>query len=139
MRKLRALGIKCSIDDFGTGYSSLSYLHQLDVNALKVDRSFVSRIGLEGHGSEMVGAIVALARNLGMEAVAEGVETAEQLAQLESLGCEYAQGFYFSKAVDGDAASELIGLQPWGRRSCSASARRPVVRAALPAGAARSM
>ena len=119
LKQLRALGVECSIDDFGTGYSSLSYLQQLDVKTLKVDRSFVSRMEPEGHGSEMVRAIVALARNLGMDSVAEGVETAEQLAQLESLGCEYVQGFYFSKGVERQAANQLIASQPW-RRGASA-------------------
>jgi diguanylate cyclase (GGDEF)-like protein/PAS domain S-box-containing protein len=113
LRQLRALGIECSIDDFGTGYSSLSYLHQLEVHTLKVDRSFVSRMGPVGHGSEMVRAIVALAHDFGMDAVAEGVETAEQLAQLESLGCEYVQGFYFSQAVDAKSADQLIASQDW--------------------------
>ena len=111
--RAQAMGIEWSLDDFGTGYSSLSYLHRLQVDTVKVDRSFVSRIGVERHGSEMVRAIVALAHNLGMDVVAEGVETAEQAAQLLELGCESAQGFYFSKAVDATAAGLLIASQPW--------------------------
>ena len=91
-----------SLDDFGTGYSSLSFLHQLQVNTVKVDRSFVSAIGADGSGTAMVRAIVGLAHALGMDVVAEGVETAEQAAELRALGCEYAQGFYFSRAVDHD-------------------------------------
>ncbi len=134
LKRLRALGIECSIDDFGTGYSSLSYLHQLDAKTLKVDRSFVSRMGPEGHGSEMVGAIVALAHNLGMDAVAEGVETADQLAELKSLGCDYMQGFYFSKAVGREAAGQLIASQPWCRASSGAGAPRSVASTAVPAG-----
>ena len=74
------MGVEWSLDDFGTGYSSLSYLHELQVDTVKVDRSFVSRIGVDDGGSEMVRAIVALAHNLGMDVVAEGVETAEQVA-----------------------------------------------------------
>ena len=95
----RSIGVAWSLDDFGTGYSSLSYLHRLHVDTVKVDRSFVSRIGADD-GSEMVRAIAALAHNLGMDVVAEGVETAEQLERLRAIGCEYAQGFYFSRPVD---------------------------------------
>ncbi len=112
LRHLRALGVAWSLDDFGTGYSSLSYLHRLHVDTVKVDRSFVSRIGLDD-GSEMVRAIAAIAHNMGMDVVAEGVETAEQLEWLRTIGCEYAQGFYFSRAIDASAATELIVSAPW--------------------------
>ncbi|WP_341740064.1 EAL domain-containing protein [Microcoleus sp. CAWBG640] len=110
---LRDLGIELCIDDFGTGYSSLSYLHKFPINTLKIDRSFVSRIGETGENLEIVRAIVMLARSLGMEVVAEGVETAVQLAQLRLLGCEYGQGYFFSKPLDRDAATALLnqGLQ----------------------------
>jgi diguanylate cyclase (GGDEF)-like protein/PAS domain S-box-containing protein len=107
LRRLQALGVGWSLDDFGTGYSSLSYLHRLQVDTVKVDRSFVSRIGLDD-GSEMVRTIVAIAHNLGMDVVAEGVETKEQLEWLHAIGCEYAQGFLFSRPVDVTAATELI-------------------------------
>jgi diguanylate cyclase (GGDEF)-like protein/PAS domain S-box-containing protein len=120
LKRMQAIGIEWSIDDFGTGYSSLSYLHRLQADTVKVDRSFVSRIGSEDNGSEMVCAIVALARNLGMDVVAEGVETAEQLSQIEELGCEFVQGFYFSRPVDVAAAGDLIASQPW--RECVAPA-----------------
>ena len=110
------MGVEWSLDDFGTGYSSLSYLQRLHVDTVKIDRSFVSRMGLERNGSEMVGAIVVLAHNLGMDVVAEGVETIEQVAQLQSLGCEYAQGFYFARAVDPATAEGLIASQPWRGR-----------------------
>jgi diguanylate cyclase (GGDEF)-like protein/PAS domain S-box-containing protein len=119
--RLQAMGIELSLDDFGTGYSSLSYLHRLKVDTVKVDRSFVSRIGSDDNGSEMVRAIVALAHNLGMDVVAEGVETAEQLDHLQTLGCEHAQGFFFSKAVTAEEADRLIAAQPW--RGCGAFAR----------------
>ena len=108
----QAMGIEWSLDDFGTGYSSLSHLHGLQINTVKIDRSFVGRIG-EPHGSEMVRAIVALAHTLDMDVVAEGVETPEHAARLLQLGCEYAQGFHYSKAVDATAAGLLIGAQPW--------------------------
>ena len=111
--RAQSMGIEWSLDDFGTGYSSLSYLHQLGVDTVKVDRSFVNLLGTEGPAAEMVGAIVALAHNLGMDIVAEGVETADQFAQLQNLGCQYAQGFYLSKPVDKHAADLLIASQPW--------------------------
>jgi diguanylate cyclase (GGDEF)-like protein/PAS domain S-box-containing protein len=113
LRRMHNIGVEWSLDDFGTGYSSLSYLHRLQADTVKVDRSFVSRMGVEDRGSEMVRAIVVLAHNLGMDVVAEGVETADQLSQLRALGCEYAQGFYFSKPVDVAAADDLIDAEPW--------------------------
>ena len=109
----RALGVTWSLDDFGTGYSSLSFLHRLKVDTVKVDQSFVKAMGAGGNGSDMVRAIVGLAHTLGMEVVAEGVETAEQASELLALGCEYAQGFHFSRAVDTAAAARLIESQPW--------------------------
>jgi diguanylate cyclase (GGDEF)-like protein/PAS domain S-box-containing protein len=121
LNSARLMGIEWSLDDFGTGYSSLSYLHRLHVDTVKVDRSFVSGIGIDGNGSQMVSAIVALAHTLGMDVVAEGVETAEQYAQLKALGCEYAQGFYFSKPVDTAAADHLIASQPWSLTALSRS------------------
>jgi len=111
--RAQAMGIELSLDDFGTGYSSLSHLHGLQIDTVKIDRSFVGRIGIERHGSEMVRAIIALAHTLGMDVVAEGVETPAQAEQLIALGCEYAQGFHYSKAVDGVAAGQLIAAQPW--------------------------
>ncbi|MGH9372559.1 MAG: EAL domain-containing protein, partial [Vicinamibacterales bacterium] len=116
LTRAQSIGIEWSLDDFGTGYSSLSHLHRLQVDTLKVDRSFVSRLGTDAGGTEMVQAIVTLAHNLGMDVVAEGVETAEQAAELTALGCEYAQGFYFSKAVATIEADRLIATQPWRAR-----------------------
>jgi len=113
LTRLQAIGVEWSMDDFGTGYSSLSHLHQLNVNTVKVDRSFVSRIGADEAGAEMVRVIIALAHNLSMDVVAEGVEREEHLAHLRALGCEFAQGFHFSKPVDSDAAGRLIAHQPW--------------------------
>jgi diguanylate cyclase (GGDEF)-like protein/PAS domain S-box-containing protein len=111
--EVQSMGIEWSLDDFGTGYSSLSHLHRLKVDTVKVDRSFVSRMGVDDGGVEMVRAIVALAHSLGMDVVAEGVETRDQLARLQALDCEYAQGFYFSRPVDAAAAGLLIAAQPW--------------------------
>jgi EAL domain-containing protein (putative c-di-GMP-specific phosphodiesterase class I) len=113
MKSVQRLGVEWSLDDFGTGYSSLSYLHELEANTLKVDRAFVSRIGREASGVVLVKAITSLAHTLGMDVVAEGVETAEQAAALEDIACEYAQGFYFAPPVEADAAAALIAEQPW--------------------------
>jgi diguanylate cyclase (GGDEF)-like protein/PAS domain S-box-containing protein len=113
MSEAQSMGIGWSLDDFGTGFSSLSFLHRLQINTVKIDRSFVSEIGAGAKGSEMVRAIVSLAHTLGMDVVAEGVETAEQAAALRAIGCEYAQGFFFSKAVDNGTAARLIESQPW--------------------------
>ncbi len=116
--ELRARNIHLCIDDFGTGYSSLSYLHRFPTNTLKIDRSFVSRMGVnfdiskgEIDPTEIVRSIVALSHNLGMDVVAEGVEEASQLSILKGLKCEYAQGFFFSKPVDSQTAAVLIRQQ----------------------------
>ncbi|MEG4208696.1 EAL domain-containing protein [Microcoleus sp. S13_B4] len=116
--QLRTRNIHLCIDDFGTGYSSLSYLHRFPTNTLKIDRSFVSRMGGEFDFSkggidptEIVRSIVTLSHNLGMDVVAEGVEEASQLSILKGLKCEYAQGFFFSKPVDSQTAATLIRQQ----------------------------
>jgi EAL domain-containing protein (putative c-di-GMP-specific phosphodiesterase class I) len=113
LEQLSAAGIELSLDDFGTGYSSLSYIHRFPVTALKIDQSFISRIDGDLNG-EIVRAVVALARNLGLEVVAEGIETVGQFDQLKALGCEQGQGFYFSEAVDGRSATELINREERG-------------------------
>jgi diguanylate cyclase (GGDEF)-like protein/PAS domain S-box-containing protein len=105
LTQLRAIGVRLSMDDFGTGYSSLSYLHRFPIHTLKIDRSFVSGGCAE---SEIVRTIIMLARSMGMDVVAEGVETDEQLASLKELKCEYGQGFLFSRPLDADAARELL-------------------------------
>lgn len=106
--QLRALNVQINVDDFGTGYSSLSYLHRFPINTLKIDRSFVNRIGEQNENSEIIGTILTLARNLGMDVIAEGVETGEQLARLRALGCGHGQGYYFSVPLDNDAAFKLV-------------------------------
>ena len=116
LERTQSLGIEWSLDDFGTGYSSLSHLHRLQVDTVKVDRSFVSRLEVDLRGRELVQAIVTLAHNLGMDVVAEGVETRAQAEQLLAIGCEYAQGFHFSKAVEAPDAGGLIAAQPWRQR-----------------------
>jgi len=105
---LRQLGLKIFIDDFGSGYSSLSHLNRLPYDTLKIDRSFVSGIGREANSPDILQAIVALARHLGMGVVAEGVETEEQLLVLKNVGCELGQGFWFSAPLDGAGAEVLL-------------------------------
>ncbi|HWF89895.1 MAG TPA: EAL domain-containing protein, partial [Pyrinomonadaceae bacterium] len=100
-------GVQLSIDDFGTGYSSLSYLHRFPLNYLKIDRSFVSRLTTDNDNA-IVRTISTLARNLGMEVIAEGIETEEQHQQLKMLGCEYGQGFLFSRPVHHDGVQHLL-------------------------------
>jgi diguanylate cyclase (GGDEF)-like protein/PAS domain S-box-containing protein len=109
--ELKRVGVSIAIDDFGIGYSSLAYLHRFPLDALKVDRSFVAALG-EGPGEEIVRAIVSLARGLGLEAVAEGVETAEQRDRLAALGCPCAQGFLFARPLPADAAEALLAAEP---------------------------
>ncbi|MEG4486188.1 EAL domain-containing protein [Microcoleus sp. D2_18a_B4] len=111
LKQLKALGLMLCIDDFGTGYSSLSRLHEFPIDTLKIDRSFVSRIGLDNSGVEIIQTIVTLARSRGMDIVAEGIETPTQLQKLRELGCELGQGYLFSKPVDSEKATELLGLK----------------------------
>jgi EAL domain-containing protein (putative c-di-GMP-specific phosphodiesterase class I) len=99
LQHLRDDGVHIEIDDFGTGYSSLSYLRQLPVDTIKIDRSFISQIDTSASDESIVSTILALAHGLGLEVVAEGVETAEQLQVLARHGCEFAQGYYFSRPL----------------------------------------
>lgn len=111
---IREAGIQLHIDDFGTGYSSLNYLSRLPVSALKVDRSFVSALEDEDGNSKIIRGVVTLAHSLGIEVIAEGIESDNQLRVLrDELGCDYGQGFLFAKAVDADTATRLLRDQPW--------------------------
>jgi len=112
LRRLHALGVQLSLDDFGTGYSSLSYLHRFPLQILKIDRSFIGGMNADSKNAEIVRAIVALARNLGMEVVAEGIETAEQLTTLRTLQCPYGQGYLFAKPLEAQAATALLHASP---------------------------
>lgn len=105
---LRLFGVRLHIDDFGTGYSSLSYLQRFDADILKIDRSFIMRMLENEDSAELVRTIVNMAHNLGMQVVAEGVEAVEQYTLLCALGCEYVQGFLFSKPVPAAAAETLL-------------------------------
>jgi PAS domain S-box-containing protein/diguanylate cyclase (GGDEF)-like protein len=108
--RLKALGVALHVDDFGTGYSSLSYLHRLPLDALKIDRSFVS--GADAGSLQIVRTIVAMAHALGVVVVTEGIETAELLGELRSLNCEYGQGFFFSRPVASDQVEALFDTDP---------------------------
>lgn len=112
---LRAIGCKLHVDDFGTGYSSLSYLHRFPVDVLKIDRSFISRMNTSGasenENSEIVLTIIQLAHNLGMEVLAEGVETSEQSERLRAFGCDYAQGYFYSQPIEGDKVITQIAKE----------------------------
>ena len=102
------MGIKFSVDDFGTGYSSLSYLKSLPLNTLKIDRTFVNEIKDASHDVVLVDTIIMMARNLGLDVIAEGVETEQELLYLNSKGCMVFQGFYFSKAVPVAAFTKIL-------------------------------
>jgi EAL domain-containing protein (putative c-di-GMP-specific phosphodiesterase class I) len=108
IQRLHAMSIGLHLDDFGTGYSSLAYLHSFPVHALKVDRSFVSQMDRAPQQSAIVTAIVSLAHNLGMQVIAEGVETREQADALRALRCERAQGFLFAKPLSAEKAERLL-------------------------------
>ncbi len=108
LEQLKALGIHLLMDDFGTGHASLSYLHRLPISTIKIDRYFVGRIDSNSECLEIVRTILNLSRSLSMDVVAEGVETAAQRELLESLGCEYVQGYLLSPPLDAEAAERLM-------------------------------
>ena len=107
--KLKSLNLKLSLDDFGTGYSSLSYLHQLPTDTLKVDQSFVGRMEeRSSEDGEIVKTIISLGHQLGMDVIAEGIETVDQLKGLRKLNCNYGQGYFFAKPLPAPAAAEMV-------------------------------
>ncbi len=108
LNQLKDLNIKVCVDDFGTGYSSLSYLHTFPIDTLKIDRSFVHDMSRNFRNMEIIRTIIMLAHNLKLDVIAEGVETGEQDAQLSALGCQFAQGFYFSRPINSSDAALLI-------------------------------
>jgi diguanylate cyclase (GGDEF)-like protein len=111
LHELRSLGVKIMLDDFGTGYSSLSHLQMFPIDVLKIDRSFVMRLGAGAGDSAIVRAIAAMANALGLEVVAEGVETAEQAADARALGCSWAQGYYFARPAPAAEIESLIAAR----------------------------
>ena len=121
---LKALGVRLAIDDFGTGYSSLVYLKRFPVDQLKVDRTFVRGLGTDADDSAIVASVVSLAHAVGIVAIAEGVETAEQLAALQGLGCGFGQGYLWSRPRPAAELEELLGLGLFGRSDAGPPAQR---------------
>jgi EAL domain-containing protein (putative c-di-GMP-specific phosphodiesterase class I) len=116
LERIQALDVGLCMDDFGTGYSSLTNLRRFPIGGLKIDQTFIAAMLTREDDRKIVHTIIDLAHNLGIHCVAEGVENEQQLAELKRLGCDYAQGFLFSKAVDAERALAMIqGLSP--RRS----------------------
>ena len=109
LQQLRQLGIRLAIDDFGTGYSSLSYLRHLPINSLKIDRSFIKSLPENTSDRQITSAIIAMANAMGLDVIAEGVETQAQQEFLLTAGCKFGQGYWFGKAEN--AASTLLLLQ----------------------------
>jgi EAL domain-containing protein (putative c-di-GMP-specific phosphodiesterase class I) len=129
LMQLRNLGVGLSIDDFGTGYSSLSYLHRFPIDTLKIDRSFVTQMSDNSENAEIVRTIVTLARSLDMAVVAEGVETADQLRRLGDLGCDYGQGYLFSRPVGAGQAADLLTDEQFSKLTSCGKAAESLVAA----------
>jgi EAL domain-containing protein (putative c-di-GMP-specific phosphodiesterase class I) len=108
LRQLKALGVRLSIDDFGTAHSSISFVKSFSVDSIKIDRSFVAGLGKNDEDDAIVQAVIGLAHALRLETVAEGVETDEQLQALRALGCDYAQGYYFTHPGSADSVADSI-------------------------------
>ncbi len=124
LRQLASMGVRLAIDDFGTGYSSLSYLHRFPVDMLKIDRSFVDRLGGSADDAELVRTIVRLGQSLGMTTVAEGIEDHAQFLALKRIGCQLGQGFHFSRPVAADEIDRLLSeTEPESEPSTSSKQR----------------
>jgi EAL domain-containing protein (putative c-di-GMP-specific phosphodiesterase class I) len=108
LSQLKRLGFHIAVDDFGTGYSSLSYLHQLPIDTLKIDKSFIDKVTESSGTRPIVEAVVSLSKSLALTTIAEGVETREQFDVLNELGCDVIQGYYFFKPLPIDAVEKLL-------------------------------
>jgi len=125
LQKLRDLGVGIAIDDFGTGHSSFSYLHALPLDTLKIDRSFIHRLDGSAANLSTVRAITGLAHQLGLQTVAEGVESEQHLVQLGRLGCELMQGFFLARPLTPEAASSLL-MKSFKQPLAEATAKSPL-------------
>jgi EAL domain-containing protein (putative c-di-GMP-specific phosphodiesterase class I) len=121
--RLREMGVQIAIDDFGSGYSSLNYLKRLPIDDVKIDQSFVRDLAVNPSDAAIVGSIVAMTHELKLKAVAEGVETEEQLAFLRERQCDVVQGFLFSKPMPADALEDLVRREP--RLQVTVSGHKP--------------
>jgi EAL domain-containing protein (putative c-di-GMP-specific phosphodiesterase class I) len=108
LRALNEVGIRLAVDDFGTGYAALSYFRRCPIDALKVDRDYVAGLGRNPEDETIVRAVVNFAKTMGLRVTAEGIETAEQLAQVRALGCDLGQGYYFARPLPGEALVRLL-------------------------------
>ena len=127
LESLIASGLRVSIDDFGTGYSNLESLKNLTVSQIKIDRTFVRNLMTESGDRAIVRSIVALGRSLGLQVVAEGVETAEQLQMLREFGCDLLQGFLYARPLDVDAVPAFLTELAAGKAGAWAGERGRVV------------
>ncbi len=112
LQRLKAVGVRLAVDDFGTGYSSLAYIERLPLDIIKIDKAFVDPVGQPGGDADLASVIVSLGRRLGLETVAEGIEAAAQGEELERMGCQYGQGFYYARPQSLEALRELIARNP---------------------------
>lgn len=125
LNELKAMGVKLAVDDFGTGYSSLGYLSSFPIDTLKIDQSFVRKMTTDPCGETIVSTVITMARSLKQRVVAEGVETAEELAFLQARHCDEGQGYHFSRPLDGDAFASMLGTGLPGNMATSVQARAP--------------
>ncbi len=115
LQRIKKLGVKIALDDFGTGYSSLNYLHQFPIDIIKIDRSFINQLEQDNEIYKILKMVGLLAQSLGHEVVAEGLEDTAHINMLSDMGFSFAQGFYYSKPVDGNSATNMVtGALPWG-------------------------
>jgi EAL domain-containing protein (putative c-di-GMP-specific phosphodiesterase class I) len=110
LQKLKVMGVRLAIDDFGTGYSSLSYLRQFPIDTLKVDQSFIHEINAETDEATIISAVINMGCRMRHRVIAEGVETAEQLAFLRAHGCDEGQGYYFARPTPALETAKLLEL-----------------------------
>ncbi|MEW7978827.1 MAG: EAL domain-containing protein [Candidatus Sedimenticola endophacoides] len=111
--RLRDAGVEIALDDFGTGYSSLAYLKDLDIDYIKIDRSFVSHLRHDSQEAVLCEAMIVMAHKLGIRVIAEGIERAEQRDILRAMGCDYGQGYLFSRAVNALEFERMLGAGEW--------------------------